>query len=222
MKRPIVFFLLFSLALCANAQEFRFPQLTPVASDLREILPSEWTVLDSVYGDLNKDGLQDLALVLQYKDSVEELRPDSSTNLGRPRVLAVYFRGGPGWMRMLQHNTFITREGEGDMASDAYDSLKIRRGVLEIRCQFVRGHAVWKVRWQQDDLYLIGGTSGGVSGGKFYGFDANFLTRRARIEEGLIEEDPIVRWLRLPKRPLRRLSELPMIFSWEVLPYHHL
>ena len=33
-------------------------------------MPISWTILDSAYGDLNKDGIKDAAIILQHKDSV--------------------------------------------------------------------------------------------------------------------------------------------------------
>ena len=38
--------------------------------NIQDFLPLNWDILNSVNGDLNNDGKDDIAFVLQYKDSV--------------------------------------------------------------------------------------------------------------------------------------------------------
>jgi hypothetical protein len=162
---------------------------------------------------------------MEYKDTLRELRPDSSINEGSPRILVVLLKNKITGLYNLrvQNNTFITRYGEGGMDPEAYEGLVISKGVLEIRFSFIRGWASYKFRMQNGDIYLIGGTSSGVSGGVIQSLDVNFMTRKARIETGKIEDEKLkVKWITIPRVPLRKLRDIKMIFDKEIVKDHYL
>lgn len=208
-----------------SAQEFPYPKILPTAQSLNAFIPHDWFLKDSASGDLNGDRLSDIALVIEYKDTIQERRPDGEVNQGSPRILAVLLNDAKTgqYKLFLQNNTFIIRYGEGGMDPEAYGDVSISKGILEVFVSFLRGNASYKFRMQNGDLYLIGGSSGGVSGGWYYGFDANFSTRRAKIEEGSIDSDKSkVKWVTLPKTPLKKLREMKMIFQWEVVKDQYL
>lgn len=223
--KKLLFLLLFFYSCYLHAQNFSFPLLQSSATSLDELIPAAWFLKDSAAGDLNGDKLDDLALVLEYKDTIAEKRPDGSVNKGSPRVLAVYLKNAisGNYHHFLQNNTFIIRYGEGGMDPEAYDQLEIARGVLKIYFSFLRGNAIYTFRLQHSDLFLIGGSTAGVSGGKFYGFSANFSTGKAEIKEGPIDSDKTkVTWVKVPKKPLKKLRHLKMAFQWEVIKNQYL
>src|SRR6266496_5256286 len=88
-------FLIISSLITASScfgQNFSFPVLKKEGKEIKELIPSNWFLKDSCMGDLNNDNKSDLAFVIEFKDTIEETRPDSSTNLGSPRILLVYFK----------------------------------------------------------------------------------------------------------------------------------
>ena len=206
------------------AQNFSYPKLPYAGKNIEAFLPPNWKFKDSAEGDLNRDKINDVALVIEYKDTVDEMRPNGYENHGSPRVLLVLLKNQKtdSYDLFLQNNTFIVRYGEGGMSPDPYDQVDIVKGILLISIEFVRGSTNYKFRMQNGDLYLIGGSSYGSSGGMLEGIDANFSTGKAKIESGPIEEDPKVKWVTLPKTPLKKLRDMKMIFEWEVVEGRYL
>ncbi|RYE51312.1 MAG: hypothetical protein EOP48_18415 [Sphingobacteriales bacterium] len=223
--KQLLFILLLIYSIHLSAQDFAYPKIPLASQTLTGFIPKNWILKDSAAGDLNGDNCLDIALVIEYKDTIRERRPDGEVNTGSPRVLLVLFKDAKTgqYKLFLQNNTFIIRYGEGGMDPEAYGEVSISKGILEVFISFLRGNASYKFRFQNGDLHLIGGSSGGVSGGRYYGFDANFSTRRAKIEEGPIDADKTkVKWVSLPKTPLKKLREMKMIFQWEVVKDQYL
>lgn len=218
--RVLLFMICLFSTMLLPAQDFSYPVLKTSGKNVEEFTLPKWFIKDSAQGDLNGDKRPDLAVVLEYKDTIQELRPDGFENWGSPRILVVLLRSAKtaGYDLLVQNNTFITRYGEGGMSSDAYKKVRISKGILQLDVEFVRGGAAYKFRFQHNDLYLIGATTGGVSGGIVENFDVNFLTKKAKIEKGSLEEDKWqTKWVNISIKQLRRLREMKMMFDWEVV-----
>ena len=71
----------------AFAQNFSYPKINSQGKDIESFIPSGWTLLDSAKGDLNNDKCEDVALVIQCKDSVF----DEDSILTQPRMLLIIF-----------------------------------------------------------------------------------------------------------------------------------
>lgn len=226
MRKFMGILLLFVLALLlvrtAFCQAFDYPVFNKSVKTIDELLPSNWILKDSAVGDLNGDSFPDLAAVAEWKDTVEELRPDNTVNLGSPRILLIFFKNSTtgNFDLVLQHNTFIIRYGEGGMTPEAYNKMSIKNRVLDIFYELLRGHAEYKFRYQQNDFYLIGFETGGESGGEIDYWDINFLTKKAKHEWGGISDEKMkLKWVSVPVQQLKKLKDLKMQFAWEVMPY---
>jgi hypothetical protein len=222
VKCRIVLILLFA-AISAHGQSIRFPALDTLIPYAGIAAPKGWHIKTVATGDLDGDARADKAVVFEWSREAEERRPDSSTNSGAPRVLAVYLYkpDTKQYRLLLQNNTFIPRRGEGGMDPEPFDGIAIRKNLLFINVEFVRGYIAYTFRLQHGDLFLIGADSGGSSGGMVSSFSANFLTGKAKVEEGLIESERLkVKWIRIPKE-LRRLRDMKMILQWEVAKNHY-
>jgi len=215
----IVALLVSRVAFC---QAFSYPSFNKSIKTIDNLLSSDWILKDSAAGDLNGDNLPDLVVVTQWKDTIEELRPDNTVNVGSPRILLIFFKNSKtgNFDLALQHNTFIIRYGEGGMDPEAYGKVSIKNKVLDIFYSLLRGHAEYKFRYQESDFYLIGATTGGESGGQIDYWDINFLTKKAKHEWGDISDEKLkAKWVNVPVQKLKKLKDLPMQFSWEVMPY---
>jgi len=222
MGKLLLFLLALLLARAAFCQAFDYPAFNKSIKTIDELLPSNWFLKDSAAGDLNGDSIADLVAVAEWKDTVEELRPDNTVNLGSPRILLIFFKNSTtgNFDLVLQHNTFIIRYGEGGMSPEGYNKMSIKNKVLNISYVLLRGHAEYKFRYQQDDFYLIGATTGGESGGQIDYWDINFLTKKAKHESGDISDEKLkLKWVTVPVQQLRKLKDLKMQFAWEVMPY---
>lgn len=140
------------LLLCcftAPAQSFKFPVVPAQGKTIKALIPTQWKVIDSVYGDLNGDKTEDLALIFEFYASVKENRAygDNTTELiteiQRPRILAIYFKAGRNYKLITQNNNFILRSEEGGAMGDPLRPLSIADNKLNVAFE---GGAGW--RWK--------------------------------------------------------------------------
>ena len=222
-KHALSFLVLTSvLSQAVFCQAFEYPSFNKTINTMDDLLLSNWFLKDSAAGDLNGDNVPDLVAVVEWKDTIEELRPDKTVNLGSPRILLIFFKNSQTgtFDLVLQHNTFIIRYGEGGMDPEGYGKVSIKNKVLDIYYSLMHGLADYKFRYQQNDFYLIGAMNSGVGGGQINSWDINFLTKKAKHEWGEITDEKMkVKWVTVPIQTLKKLKDLSMEFSWEVMPY---
>lgn len=146
----VIFFL--GLKIC-SAQTFSYPKLAKQGATLTALVPQNWKVIDTAYGDLNNDKADDLALVLEYYLPITENRAygDNDTELikefQKPRVLAIYFKNRQtgNYTFTLQNNDFILRENEGGGLGDPLKNIEIENQNLKLSFE---GGNNW--RWKLD------------------------------------------------------------------------
>ncbi|MBB2145203.1 hypothetical protein GM921_06895 [Pedobacter sp. LMG 31464] len=148
------------------AQTFTYPKLTAQGNDINSLTPTNWNVIDTAFGDLNNDKLEDLVLVLEFNNSIIEKRAygDGETELikefQKPRILAVYFkdtRSGK-YKFALQNNNFILRSQEGGELGEPFKNLTIQNNSLNLAFE---GGSNWRwklnyqFKYQNKDWVLI-------------------------------------------------------------------
>jgi hypothetical protein len=149
MRIGLITLLLFCGYATTYAQSFKYPVLIPQGKTIKSLIPAQWKVIDSVYGDLNNDKVEDLALIYEFYAAVKENRAygDNTTELiteiQRPRMLAVYFKSGRNYKLVTQNNNFILRSEEGGSMGDPLRPLVIADNVLNLAFE---GGANW--RWK--------------------------------------------------------------------------
>jgi hypothetical protein len=148
-------FCLYILMLCAQlsfAQKtFIFPKIKTQGSSVEQFIPADWTVIDQTYGDLNNDGLADLAIILEYDKAIDETRVygDNSSAIiketQKPRILALFFKdkSSGNYYLSTQNNDFILRSEEGGKMGDPLQKIAIKDQQLYLRFQ---GGSEW--RWE--------------------------------------------------------------------------
>ncbi|MBT2561490.1 hypothetical protein J7E50_11655 [Pedobacter sp. ISL-68] len=148
-------FCFYILMLCVQisfAQKtFVFPKIKTQGSSIEQITPPNWTVIDQVYGDLNNDASDDLALVFEFNRSIDETRVygDNNTDIiketQKPRILAIFFKDKStgNYSLSTQNNDFILRSEEGGKLGDPLQQIVIKDQQLYLRFQ---GGAEW--RWE--------------------------------------------------------------------------
>ena len=222
LKKLPLLLLLFGTAL--QAQSFSYPKLKPNAADLQDFIPQGWTLKDSTSGDLDHDALNDLAFVLEFKDTLSETRPDATILKGsHPRMLAAAVKTEKGYKLAIQDNTFILREGEGGMVADPYDKLKIsRKGTLSVNFEFVRGYAQYRFHLLPEGLCITGATSSNAlpeSGVDKWDF--NFLSgkvehvwKKSNNGKKITKAET---WNRYRLKKPKPIAALGMPFQWEIM-----
>lgn len=200
-----------------------YPRLPAMAAEAGGFVPEGWQLERSVRGDLDADGRSDLALLLRMRDPRNVLRnqglgePRFDTN---PRLLVVAFRDGAAYRLALQDDALVPRQQ--DPVEDDYlqgdDAVAIVRGTLRVKLYSWRSAGGWGTwnnqftfRWQQGCFRLIGFDRSHVqrNSGETVDTSINYLTRRATVAEGNIEEDAMrTRHVRLRHAQLRCLQEV--------------
>ena len=79
-------------------QEFSYPVVNQSGKSIDDLFPTGWTILNTATGDLNRDKLSDVVMILQHKDSVSIVKPGNSedTVLTQPRILVILFKDSSG------------------------------------------------------------------------------------------------------------------------------
>lgn len=143
------------MMLCAQfsfAQKtFVFPKIKTQGSSVEQLTPPDWTIIDRVYGDLNNDTSDDLAVIFEYNKPIDETRVygDNNTDIiketQKPRILAIFFKDKlTGALKLsTQNNDFILRAEEGGKLGDPLQQIAIKDQQLYLRFQ---GGSEW--RWE--------------------------------------------------------------------------
>ncbi|RZL47701.1 MAG: hypothetical protein EOP00_11225 [Pedobacter sp.] len=162
MKKLTTIIIFIALANCAAAQQKYFAFNSKVKVGLADTLGNKVNFLSKskgfthmvmqVKGDLNKDGLADLAIVKQ------DTLADTS-----PYRLQVFFAKPNGEYKLIVSSTKIIDaeypSGKGYARSDAgFDKIAIKNNVLTIINQLTRGSFSHKFRYQNGNFELIGFT----------------------------------------------------------------
>lgn len=104
-------------------------------------------------GDLNKDGLEDIALVLR---NIEETKYDTAI-----RYVVIIFKQQDGYRLACIAGKVVMSSGDGGVWGEPFDGVRIKKRVLIISHY---GGSNWrwsvdmKFRYQDGDFYLIGET----------------------------------------------------------------
>jgi hypothetical protein len=150
--RVFCFYFLMLIVQISFAQKtFVFPKIKAQTSYIEQVTPSNWTVIDQVYGDLNNDASDDLAIVFEFNNTIDETRVygDNNTDIiketQKPRILAIFFKDkSTGVYRLsTQNNDFILRSEEGGKLGDPLQQIAIKDQQLYLRFQ---GGSEW--RWE--------------------------------------------------------------------------
>jgi len=134
--------------------------------DLAALIPPGWHVLIAedepvkAQGDLNKDGIMDIAAVIEGTSS-EDTAP--------PRSLLIAFGDKErGYRLSIIADKVLLKAEEGGVWGDPFESLEINRGSVVVSHyggSNWRWYQKYRFRYQNDDWYLIGATTGSYFNG---------------------------------------------------------
>lgn len=181
--------------------------LRQTGSSAEDVLPANWKC-DSAYGDMNKDGLTDLVLIAFPEDNT--LAP----------LLAVYWGTKNGLYRLYSEYPEALPANDNEFAFPEYSLSISDKGVMAIEYSLFMSAGSWntskdtyRFRFQQGDFYLIGMDTGALSRntGEITEDSYNYLThKRQTLQYNAMEGNNNKvkeKWTRIPKEPLKRLSE---------------
>ncbi len=163
-------FLLFFTQVGFAQKAVVFPKITPVITQVEELVPKGWHLMKTAYGDLNKDGTDDLAVIIEANEAFNESRTYGDNNseiireLQKPRILLIYFalKNKSQYRLSVQNNDFILRATEGGKLGDPFRQIAIKDQKLFLSFQ---GGSEWQwnlgyhFSFQKNDWYLTGASN---------------------------------------------------------------
>ncbi|MEJ2882037.1 hypothetical protein [Pedobacter sp. GR22-6] len=235
MKIKMILLLLVAGA-TSQAQSFKYPTLIQQGKTIKSLAPTQWKAVDSVYGDLNNDQVEDLAVIFEFYAAVKENRAygDNTTELiteiQRPRILAIYFKSGKSYRLATQNNHFILRSEEGGSMGDPLRPMSIRDNKLNIGFEG-GGNWRWKLnysfRYQGSDWLLTNAnnyayhTASGEMNDKQYDF-VKGTRKMISGKTGSGDTDQIASERAFPLKKMRSLSNFKKPWTWEIGPDEYL
>lgn len=230
MKRNLI---CLALALCAftsaRADELiippvDYPTLPATGASADAFVPTGWRLEFDTRGDLDRDGREDLVLVLRMNDPANIVKNEGlgaqafDTN---PRMLMVAFAGAGGYRRVLEDHALIPRPDNPVMDDylDGGDAVVVRRGALTVRLHLWASAGSWftgntslTFRHQDGCFRLIGHDSFGLHRASLEATTTsiNYLSGKVEfLRENYQEDAPPERKAgRVPKRELPCLETI--------------
>ncbi|MGB5944124.1 MAG: hypothetical protein WBG71_14665 [Leeuwenhoekiella sp.] len=194
--------------------DFLGKSLTEIENDLR------WKGLVKTTGDLNSDGVDDHAVVLESRDSIPEKRcSDCNLLKSKPRIIIVLINRDGKQMVEIQNNRFIGRGNEGGMLPYLEPELFIHNEMLTICYQFTRSKISYVFKYSDDTMVLVKAKSGGVhsASGDFEQTSFDFKKGEIISETGNISNIKIQKERIKTNIKSKTLSEFGPMMEWEVI-----
>ena len=189
MKRKLFFILLLFLISSIYIFGENFPQKAKTVNDF---IPKGWKILKDengsnfiAKGDLNKDKLEDIAIIIEKDDKKNIKKNDGfgpeELNLN-PRILLVLFKQKDGTYILASKNDkgFIKSEGNEDNSAlmDTLDNIIIKNNVLKIVFNYFMSAGSW---WTSTDIYIFRFQNNVF---ELIGYESNAYMRNTGEEEG--------------------------------------
>lgn len=230
MRYLFVFFFL-GLKFCI-AQTFSYPKFIKQGTKLEALVPQNWKIIDTAYGDLNNDEADDLAVVIEYYLPIAENRAygDNETEIikefQKPRILAIYFKNkqSGNYVFALQNNNFILRAKEGGGMGDPRKKITITNQYLQLSFEGGnnwRWKLDYKFKYRNKEWNLIGAnnTYYNIGSGEMTEKKYNFIDRKVSMITGNIfnrnagnnRTEEILYF-----RDLRTFSTFKKPWTWEI------
>jgi hypothetical protein len=225
--RPYLTLILTFFISVSQGQNFVYPSIKSKGQSIADFVPAGWTILDSAFGDLNKDYLDDFAIIVQHNDSVTLVNDRGDTVLTQPRILLLLFKDSAenNFVLAEQSNSFILKHDDPAM-DDPYQELAIDKEVLEITFNLFYNigswyvtNSVYKFRYQQGQFALIGADNSSFHRAThdFEDYSYNFLTRKRALTKGNGDKDTKkTSWKNINIQTLKTLRTFNKPFTWEI------
>jgi len=216
------------------AQKFVYPSINSNGKSINDFIPNGWAILQSATGDLNNDKQDDIAFVLQHKDSVtivkhiDDNHPEfNDTVVCQPRILVIaFYESANGQYRKIeQSDSFILCHDDPSM-DEPFQEISISNQVLQINFAIWYSMGSWmmsnnsyKFRYQNNDFKLIGADYNSThrASGETEDRSYNFLTKKVRIGKGTISNDKQkVTSRTVQLKELKTFKTFSRPFTWQV------
>lgn len=156
-----------------------------------DFIPKNYVCFDTIYGDLNKDGLEDCTLIIKGTDKRKFVTDESRGKLDRNRRgIIVLLNKKEGYeLAVKNYDCFSSENEEGGVYYAPELDVEINKGKLFISYRHGRyGYWQYMFRPQDNDLALIGYDSSSNNGPiVLTETSINFLTRKQIVNHNINE-----------------------------------
>ena len=234
--RTAITILTLTLSTIVYGQSTHVPIIKNSGTLIEEFIPKNWKILQKVTGDLNKDNLDDVALVLQEKDKskieiIKGEEGDYTIDLNR-RIMIILVKDSTinGFNLVGRTNTFIINRSSENMA-DPLQEMIINNGTLKVSFFLWYSMGSWYqteltyiFRLQNNQITLIGAEYKDIHRGTSDGIKRsfNFSTKKMSETKSHLNEDGDIvsdetKWTTLPIKKTRTLETLTQPLDWRII-----
>lgn len=215
-----VLFFLFSFYSFSQSTESSYPDF--IGQSLHIIDRNyDWEILQKSSGDLNKDGIDDLALTLESKDSILEKRcSECSLQKNKARIIVVLVCEDGVSKVIIQNNHFIARANEGGISTPyVAPKLSIENGLMIIDYEYTRSNQSYTFELREREMVIVKANSNGVHAalGDFEHSIFDFTKRMVTSETGNLSSEKTEITKQKIEVKSKSLSEFGFMFDWEVV-----
>ncbi|WP_417939031.1 hypothetical protein [Flavobacterium sp. RS13.1] len=189
-----------------------------IKKNLADFIPKNYIPFDTIYGDLNKDGLEDCALIIKGTDKSKVITDESRGKLDRNRrgIMVLLNKKSGYELAVKNYNCFSSENEDGGVYYAPELDFGIEKNKLFINYRHGRyGYWSYTFRLQNNDLELIG-YDGSSNHGPIVLTETsiNFLTRKKivnqNINENTYDDDEIFekKESKISRTKLIKLSEI--------------
>lgn len=174
MRKLLSIAIIFNLGLVQGqpVNLFIFPSIVKSGQTISNFIPDRWTLLDSTSGDLNGDNRDDIAFVIESKDSLttfthQEQQGEVFVEVNKSekylrRILLIILKDSlADNFNLIEQNNTIILSHEDRTKADPFEDIEIRKGILKIfyistnNNNLNGGASTYSFRYQNGDFSLI-------------------------------------------------------------------
>ena len=205
----------------ATEQPAEAPQTTlfkAVATE-NDVFPANCDTMSIAWGDLNKDGLKDVVVVVTPRlPEKMQTRDDGYEYTFNSPVMGIYFGTKDGKLSLFKEYENTIPGTEDDFCFIELETEISDKGVLSLNIEYFytagstnTSFNKFLYRYQDGDFYLIGADTGALSrlSGETEEVSVNYLTHKKQIIISDISDEsvkPKETWETIPEAPLEKLG----------------
>ncbi|MDX5418534.1 MAG: hypothetical protein LPK09_04905 [Hymenobacteraceae bacterium] len=213
LKLVIVLLLKFGFAI---GQDSNYPILSTKGGKIQDFIPKGWVLLDSVNGDLNKDGFADKAFII---DSNEE-QNSNEQSVNKRTLVVVFYDTTAKHFNLIEQtsNLFSSLINKPNLF---YEVMEINKGTLAVTFMHAGSYPTiydYKFRYQNNVFYLIGADKRYSKPSAYENYSFNFLSKKWSLTTGNdnSDESPVTVWKKLELPELKTLKNFGGPNSWKI------
>jgi len=178
-------FLIFLFSLITTeifAQEISYPNIVTESNSINGFIPKGWRILNIQKGNLDKDGIEDCAFIIETVKSYKAFLYEDKNIEYRPRILAIIFgvKNSNSFQLKEQSNSFIITRAENTSMDEPFQGMTIEsNGTIRFNFYYWFSSGSWYItnqtfifRYQNNKFELIG-------------YDSNSLHRSSHGENSV-------------------------------------